>query len=149
MPKTPCFFLKNTCWADVTVFLKTPSLISKKIAAKFDCFWKGSTEEAKEHDEKETLCFDFQQNLPFPHLPVGKTFCKTGLWFYNFCIHSCTFGKPVTKLGQNLLQNLVDQLLASLNQNQDTQSCKKISICFVIFAENKIIIARWWGCFLL
>ena len=46
-------------------------------------------------EEHETICFDFEQNLPFPHLPVGEVFYKRQLWFYNFGVHSCKTGKPV------------------------------------------------------
>ena len=69
--------------------------IHKKKSDWFYASLKKCTNEAIENEEKETLCFDFQQNLPFPHLPVGEIFYKRQLWFYNFCVHSCTTGKPV------------------------------------------------------
>ena len=41
------------------------------------------------HDQTvATLCFDFQQNLPVPVLPVGEIFYARQLWLYNFGIHS-------------------------------------------------------------
>ena len=46
------------------------------------------TENEKQREEHETICFDFEQNFPFPHLPVGEVFCKRQLWFYNFSVHS-------------------------------------------------------------
>ncbi|CAH1111638.1 unnamed protein product [Psylliodes chrysocephalus] len=41
----------------------------------------------------DVLCFDYQQNLPLPHIPSGDVFYKRQLWEYNFCIHS-----SITKL---------------------------------------------------
>ena len=54
-----------------------------------------ATERARNSEEHETVCFDFQQNLPFPHLPVREIFYKRQLWFYNFGVNSCKTGKPV------------------------------------------------------
>ena len=43
-----------------------------------------------ERDETvATLCFDFQQNLPSPVIPVGELFYARQLWLYNFCVHDC------------------------------------------------------------
>ena len=53
------------------------------------------TEKAKQSEGHETICFDFEQNFPFPHLPVGEIFYKRQLWFYNFSVHSCKTGQPV------------------------------------------------------
>lgn len=47
------------------------------------------TDEAKVESNKiDVLAFDFQQNLPLPHIPCGDIFYKRQLWVYNFCIHS-------------------------------------------------------------
>ena len=44
-----------------------------------------------ERDETvATLCFDFQQNLPSPVIPVGELFYARQLWLYNFCVHDCS-----------------------------------------------------------
>lgn len=43
---------------------------------------------AKEDETVEVLCFDYQQNLPLPHIPSGDVFYKRQLWVYNFCIYS-------------------------------------------------------------
>lgn len=42
------------------------------------------------HEDKsvDVLCFDYQQNLPLPHIPSGDVFYKRQLWEYNFCVHS-------------------------------------------------------------
>ena len=37
-----------------------------------------------------TITFDFQQNLPLLHLPVGDFFYMQQLWLYVFGIHSCS-----------------------------------------------------------
>ena len=47
---------------------------------------------SKEDETTEVLCFDFQQNLPLPHVPAGDVFYKRQLWEYNFCIHSGKMG---------------------------------------------------------
>lgn len=55
------------------------------------------------------MCFDYQQNLPLPHVPAGDLFYKRQLWVYNFCIYSGNTGKSyfymydeaVAKKGKN------------------------------------------------
>ena len=37
-----------------------------------------------------TITFDFQQNLPFQHLPVGDFFYMQQLWLYVFGIYRCS-----------------------------------------------------------
>ena len=44
---------------------------------------------AKKNDHVCTVTFDFQQNLPLPHLPVGDLFYMHQLWVYVFGVHSC------------------------------------------------------------
>ena len=48
-----------------------------------------STDLAKSDPSVLTLTFDFQQNFPLPHLPVGDLFYMQQLWMYIFGIHSC------------------------------------------------------------
>lgn len=36
----------------------------------------------------EVLPFDYQQNMPLPHISCGDVFYKRQLWCYNFCIYS-------------------------------------------------------------
>ena len=48
-----------------------------------------STELVKGDCHVLTLTFDFQQNLPLPHIPVGDMFYLQQLWMYVFGIHSC------------------------------------------------------------
>lgn len=48
---------------------------------------KQYSELAKNDDTIEVLSFDFQQNLPLPHISVGDIFYARQLWVYNFCVH--------------------------------------------------------------
>lgn len=41
----------------------------------------------------EVLAFDYQHNLPLPHIPCGDVFYKRQLWVYNLCITSGRSGK--------------------------------------------------------
>ena len=43
---------------------------------------------AKQDPNVATLCFDFEQNLPAPVLPVGEICYARQLWLYNFGIHN-------------------------------------------------------------
>jgi len=64
---------------------------------KADVFYadiKQKTLEAKIDTNKlEVLAFDYQQNLPLPHIPCGDVFYKRQLWVYNLCITSGRSGK--------------------------------------------------------
>ena len=44
---------------------------------------------AKENPQIKTISFDFQQNLPLPHIPVGEVFYMRQLWVHVFGIHDC------------------------------------------------------------
>ena len=48
------------------------------------------TEMAKKNKHVSTFGFDFQQNQPLPHLPVGDLFYMHQLWHYVFGVHSCS-----------------------------------------------------------
>lgn len=50
-------------------------------------------EKAKSNKEIEVLSFDFQQNMPLPHIPCGDVFYKRQIWVYNFCIYSGKTGQ--------------------------------------------------------
>lgn len=49
---------------------------------------KEKTQLAKTDETVDVLCFDYQQNLPLPHIPAGDVFYKRQLWQYNFCVYS-------------------------------------------------------------
>ena len=42
-----------------------------------------------------TVTFDFQQNLPLPHISVGDVFYVRQLWLYVFGVHECGFNRAV------------------------------------------------------
>ena len=42
-----------------------------------------------------TVTFDFQQNLPLPHISVGDVFYVHQLWLYVFGVHECGFNRAV------------------------------------------------------
>lgn len=58
-------------------------------AEKFYSELRLDTEMAKMNKHVSTVTFDFQQNLPLPHLPVGDLFYMHQLWLYVFGVHSC------------------------------------------------------------
>ena len=58
-------------------------------AEKFYSDIRLDTEMAKKNTHICTMSFDFQQNLPLPHLPVGDLFYMQQLWVHVFGIHSC------------------------------------------------------------
>ena len=47
------------------------------------------TKLAKQDTSVYTVTFDFQQNLPLPHLPVGDIFYMQQIWLFIFGVHSC------------------------------------------------------------
>jgi len=55
--------------------------------------WKGKTrtlgENSTSKDAIDMITFDFQQNLPTPHLHHNDIFYLRQLWTYNFGIHDC------------------------------------------------------------
>nr|CAI5832490.1 unnamed protein product [Callosobruchus analis] len=53
---------------------------------------------AVDSEDTETLCWDFQQNIPYPHLAVSDVFYLRQLWLYNFCVYSCKHKKGVMHL---------------------------------------------------
>ena len=48
---------------------------------------------ARERDDTECICFDFKQNIPFPHLPTGDVFYLKQLWLFVFGVNSAQIGK--------------------------------------------------------
>ena len=58
-------------------------------AEKFYSELRLDTDMAKKNAHVVTITFDFQQNLPLPHLPVGDLFYMHQLWLYIFGVHSC------------------------------------------------------------
>ena len=64
----------------------------KRKAQVFYSTLNSETEIAKSNDSTRVLTFDYMQNLPLPHIPVGEVYYCTQLWYFTFGIHSCTEG---------------------------------------------------------
>ena len=45
---------------------------------------------ARESENVGCLTFDFEQNLPLPHIPTNNIFYLRQLWVYVFGIHDCS-----------------------------------------------------------
>lgn len=74
--------------------LEVEKQIHLRKAEVFYTYLKQLSAEAKQNDSIiDVLSFDFQQNMPLPHIPSGDVFYKRQLWSYNFCIHSAGTGK--------------------------------------------------------
>lgn len=52
-----------------------------------------TAEISKNNEEMELLAFDFQQNIPLPHVTSGDVFYKRQLWEYNFCVFAASSRK--------------------------------------------------------
>lgn len=79
---------------DVKKDLVTEKEVHEKKAKYFYTKMKEDTAEISENkDEMELLAFDFQQNMPLPHVTSGDVFFKRQLWEYNFCIFAASSRK--------------------------------------------------------
>lgn len=96
--------------AEVLKNLKTEKEVHEKKADYFYMKLKEDIAEVKmSNDQTELLAFDYQQNMPLPHVPSGDVFFKRQLWEYNFCIFVASSGKSyffmydetVARKGQN------------------------------------------------
>lgn len=56
---------------------------------------KAKTALAKTDATVDVICFDYQQNLPFPVLTTGQIFYARQIWVFNQCFHSCSDNKSV------------------------------------------------------
>uniref|UniRef100_UPI00358DF5DA uncharacterized protein isoform X1 n=2 Tax=Myxine glutinosa TaxID=7769 RepID=UPI00358DF5DA len=73
--------------------LETKLLLHKKKAKIFYQKLNEFTKVAQENADTECLCFDFKQNISFPHIPTGDVFYSRQLWLFVFGIHSAKLGK--------------------------------------------------------
>lgn len=74
--------------------LITEKQVHEKKANYFYTKMKEDTAEISENkDEMELIAFDYQQNMPLPHVPSGDVFFKRQLWEYNFCVFAASSGK--------------------------------------------------------
>ena len=73
--------------------LETNRRLHKQKAKMFSAKLKELSQIASDRDDTECICFDFKQNIPFPHLPTGDMFYSRQLWLFVFGIHSAKTGK--------------------------------------------------------
>ena len=59
------------------------------LAQEFYAEMRTSTEMSRENENIACFAFDFQQNLPLPHIPTNDIFYLRQLWVYVFGIHDC------------------------------------------------------------
>lgn len=92
-----CDKLQSLISAEKNNELKNSGNWKKLHVSKAEVFYvdiRQKSEEAKlENSEIDVISFDFQQNMPLPHIPCGDVFYKRQLWIYNSCIHSGRSGK--------------------------------------------------------
>ena len=74
------------------------------------------------------LAFDFQQNLPLPHIPVGEIFYLRQLWLYVFGIHCSVdnsasmycWDETVAKKGANEVISCLNNYFSGVDEGVDT-----------------------------
>lgn len=93
-----CDRLQNLIVAETDEVLKNKLEAEKLLhVSKAEVFYtdiRQKSEDAKVPNSKiDVISFDFQQNMPLPHIPCGDVFYKRQLWVYNFCINSGRTGK--------------------------------------------------------
>ena len=87
-----------------------------------------NTEVAKQSDHVCTITFDFQQNLPLPHLPIGDIFYMQQLWVYVFGVHSCgdnevsmyCWPENTATRGSDEVISCLDDILSTLPEDVNT-----------------------------
>ncbi|XP_063234885.1 uncharacterized protein LOC134537892 [Bacillus rossius redtenbacheri] len=60
--------------------------LHKAKARKFRTSMKDASGYVQGNENAQAICFDFQQNIPFPHLQVSDVFYKRQLWLHNFAV---------------------------------------------------------------
>jgi len=108
-----CDKLQNLISSEEDIEIKS-TLVSEKEAhlMKAELFYTDLRElskNARKNTDIEVLSFDFQQNMPLPHIPCGDVFYKRQLWCSNFCVYSAKtrfahffmYDESSVKKGQN------------------------------------------------
>lgn len=85
-----CDRLQNSIEAEQNIDIKTVLINEKNNhLMKSEFFYSDLKEKISRTDATiEVLSYDFQQNMPFPHIPCGDVFYKRQIWSYNFCIYT-------------------------------------------------------------
>ena len=73
--------------------LTTKLDLHKRKAKVFSKQLKEKTTLAKKKIDTECLCFNFKQNMPYPHIATGDVFYSRQLWLFVFGIYSAKTGK--------------------------------------------------------
>ncbi|KAJ4440372.1 hypothetical protein ANN_08513 [Periplaneta americana] len=60
--------------------------LHKSKAKKFQPSMKEATQYLQNNENAEAICFDFEQNIPFPNLAIFGAFYKRQLWLHNFAL---------------------------------------------------------------
>lgn len=88
--------------------------------------------QAEANDELDTLCFDFKQNLPLPHLSTTDVFYSRQLWVYLMCVHSAKNKKSVMYMWpENVARKGSNEVISILYHYIKTfipESVKKLKI---------------------
>ena len=82
-----------------------------------------STQMARGNDNIASICFDFEQNFPLPHIPTGEVFYLRQVWLYIFGIHDCgsnrgtmyCWPESIARKGSNEVVSCLDSYLNTLN----------------------------------
>lgn len=126
---------------------------TKKKAEIFYTDFKQLSFVAKTNTKLEVFSFDYQQNMPLPHIPCGDVFYKRQIW-YNFCIFSARtnqayffmYDESVAKKSQNevisflhfYLQNLLSQGVETLYLFVDNCSSQNKNNAIIQYLYNII-----------
>ena len=116
----------------------------RRTASQFYSRLNEDTDLAKSSDHIATLTFDYQQNLPLPHITCSDVFYCRQLWLHVFGLHNCATGnarmcvylESVAKKGANEVVSLLHHYFASLPP-QVTDLCLYSDGCS---GQNKNII---------
>lgn len=135
-----CDHLQNVIKSEIDLEAKHQLELEKEIhLKKAQIFYddlKKCIKEAKENSEVEVLSFDFQQNMPLPHIPCGDVFYKRQLWCYNLCIYSGKTGQSYFYMYDEITgkkgQNEVISFLNHFLKNKLSSGVKKM----YIFTDN-------------
>ena len=104
------------------VFLQSQRENHLRQAENFYASLRTNTRLAKLNAHIATVTFDFQQNLPLPHIPVGEVFYMRQLWLYVFGVHECgsnrasmySWSEFIAGKGSNEVVSCLDNFFCSL-----------------------------------
>jgi len=153
-----CDRLQNLINAELNPDIKLSIVQEKEIhQKKAEIFYtdlKQLSFEAKTNAKLEVLSFDYQENMPLPHIPCDDVFYKRQIWSYNFCIFSAKtnqayffmYDESVAKKSQNevisflhfYLQNLLSQGVETLYLFADNCSSQNKNNAIIEYLYNII-----------